>query len=292
MKNSVDKLKLTSFDELFGTDNLESITSATLDELYDFTDHPFKVREDEEMLELVESVKARGVLVPILVRPRKQGGFETVSGHRRKFAAKMAGLDRVPIVVRELSDDDAVIIMVDSNIQRVNILPSEKAFALAMKYNALLHQGKISEDKEGKQSGDLVGEAFGLSGRHVKRYIRLTKLIPELLELVDSKKISMVIGVEISFLKQGIQMWLLEEIKKGAKITSEKIALIKQTESVSREVVQCIVRGKTEKKAVRKVTISEKKINTYFEDSYSVEEIESIICSLLEQWKVQNRKVG
>lgn len=290
MKNSVDKLKLVSFDELFGIENVESITTADLDELFDFRDHPFMVKEDEEMIELIESVKARGVLIPILVRPREGGGFETIAGHRRRYAARKAGLIRVPIIVRELTDDDAVIIMVDSNIQRENLLISEKAFALAMKYEALMHQGKISNDN-GKQTGDVVGEAFGLSGRQVKRYIRLTKLLPECLELVDRKRISMGIGVDMSFLEEDVQRMILEEILNGATVTFEKIALIKAKDDVTKHDVEQIV-GSNKKSNRRKVSFSEKRLKEYFEESYSVEEIEKIIYSLLEEWKVQKEKVG
>jgi len=292
MNKSVEKLELVSFEELFGTDNTESITSARIEELYDFSNHPFKVREDDKMLELIESVRQRGILVPILVRPRKKGGYETIAGHRRKFAAAKAGLDRVPIVIRNLSDDDAVIIMVDSNIQREDILPSEKAFALAMKYEALSHQGRLSEKKDGKQTGDIVGEAFGLSGRQVKRYIRLTKLIPELLEIVDGKKIPMTMGVEISFLEVEVQKFVFDAISNGDRFSLEDIALLKEKGLISELEFEQLFHRKKEKKEERKVTFTEKKLNTYFEDSYSADEIEQIICSLLEMWKEQNRKVG
>ena len=288
MKRGSEKIKLTSFDELFGTHDMENVTSAKLDELYDFPNHPFQVSENEEMLELIDSIKEYGILIPLLVRPRKQGGYEIIAGHRRKYAARKAELDSVPIIIRDLSDDDAVIFMVDSNIQRENILPSERAFSLAMKYDALSHQGKISG---GKHTCDIVGEGLGISGRQVKRYIRLTKLVPDLLDMIDNKKIAMVLGVELSFLDSEIQQWIVEEINSGIKITSEKIELIKKENKISREILQGITRSNKNKRETRKVTISEKKLNTFFEASYSVEEIEDIICSLLEQWKTQNGKV-
>lgn len=282
MKKSNGKIELVSFDDLFGTHNMENITTVKLDELFDFNNHPFRVDENDEMLELVDSIIEHGVLVPLLVRSRQQGGYEIIAGHRRRFAAQKAGLDSVPVIIRDLSDDDAVIFMVDSNIQRENILPSERAFSLAMKYDALSHQGKINGDK---QTGDVVGEGLGLSGRQVKRYIRLTKLIPELLEMVDCKKLTMIIGVELSFLTTDVQQWIAEEINKGVKITSDKIDILRKEDKLNQEFVQSIISGNAKKKETRRVTISEKKLNTYFEASYSVEEIEKIICSLLEQWK-------
>lgn len=282
MKKSNGKIELVSFDDLFGTHDMENITTVKLDELFDFNNHPFRVDENDEMLELVDSIIEHGVLVPLLVRSRQQGGYEIIAGHRRRFAAQKAGLDSVPVIIRELSDDDAVIFMVDSNIQRENILPSERAFSLAMKYDALSHQGKINGDK---QTGDVVGEGLGLSGRQVKRYIRLTKLIPELLEMVDCKKLTMIIGVELSFLTTDVQQWIAEEINNGVKITSDKIDILRKEDKLNQEFVQSIISGNAKKKETRRVTISEKKLNTYFEASYSVEEIEKIICSLLEQWK-------
>ena len=282
MKRSNEKIELVSFDELFGTHDMENVTSARLDDIYDFANHPFRVSENDEMLELIDSIRQHGIMVPLLVRPRKGGGYETIAGHRRRYAARKAGLDSVPIVIRELSGDEAVIFMVDSNIQRENILPSERAFSLAMKYEALSHQGRV----QGKQTGDIVGEGLGLSGRQVKRYIRLTKLMPDLLEMVDDKKISMIIGVELSFLEEDIQKWILEEINNGLKVTFEKIEIIKQERDVSKEKIHNIFECNETKKK-RKVTLSEKKLNVYFEASYSTEEIEGIICSLLEQWKAQ-----
>ncbi len=282
MKKSNGKIELVSFDDLFGTHDMENITTVKLDELFDFNKHPFRVDENDEMLELVDSIIEHGVLVPLLVRSRQQGGYEIIAGHRRRFAAQKAGLDSVPVIIRDLSDDDAVIFMVDSNIQRENILPSERAFSLAMKYDALSHQGKINGDK---QTGDVVGEGLGLSGRQVKRYIRLTKLIPELLEMVDCKKLTMIIGVELSFLTTEVQQWIAEEINNGVKITSDKIDILRKEDKLNQEFVQSIISGNAKKKETRRVTISEKKLNTYFEASYSVEEIEKIICSLLEQWK-------
>ena len=211
---SGQKVKLTSYEELLAVPTIEGASDIPLDQLHEFRDHPFHVVDDEAMLELVESIKKNGILSPAIARKRPEGGFELISGHRRRRAAQLAGLDKMPVFVKELSDDEATIIMVDANIQREEILPSERAFAFKMKMEAMSHQGVTSDHNGPKLSTSKIGKENGMSGTQVKRYIRLTELIPELLELVDKKKISFVNGVELSFLSKSIQQIVLEYIKK------------------------------------------------------------------------------
>ena len=184
------KVKLTSYDELLAVPTIEGAMDIPLDQLHEFKNHPFHVVDDAAMDELVESIKKNGILSPAIARKRPEGGYELISGHRRKHAAELAGLEKMPVFVKELSDDEATIIMVDANIQREEILPSERAFAFKMKMEAMSHQGVTSDHNGPKLSTSKIGKENGMSGTQVKRYIRLTELIPELLELVDKKKIS------------------------------------------------------------------------------------------------------
>ena len=192
-----EKIKLTSYDELLKVEITDGLKEIDVDKLHDFSNHPFKVSDDEKMEELTESIRERGVLLPILVRKTNDEEYEIISGHRRTHAARLAGIEKVPVIIRELSDDDATIVMVDSNIQREEILPSEKAYAFQMKLEAIQHKGI-----KGEESREVVGEANGLSGRQVSRYIKLTNLLPELLEMVDEKKIAIKLAVEIAELSE------------------------------------------------------------------------------------------
>lgn len=210
-KGSAGKIQLYGFDDLFGgntepnSDSAEKIIIAPLSELYDFKDHPFRVVDDEKMEETTESISKYGVLVPGIARPRAGGGYEVIAGHRRKRGSERAGLSEMPIIVRNYTDDESTIIMVDSNIQREDILPSEKAKAYAMKYEALKHQGK----KSGKNTLDEVGEAAGENGKKVQRYIWLSHLSDELLNMVDEKKLGFSQGIDISFLSEDAQQLIL-----------------------------------------------------------------------------------
>ena len=206
---SASKIKMESFDDLFGGSSAqeigaEQIINAPLADLHEFKDHPFKVLDDEKMEETTESIRLYGVLVPGIARPRAGGGYELIAGHRRKHGSERAGKTEMPIIVRNYSDDEATIIMVDSNIQREDILPSEKAKAYKMKYEAMKHQGK----KSGKNTLDEVGEAAGENAKKVQRYIWLSRLSDELLEMVDSKKLGFSQGVDISFLSEEAQQWV------------------------------------------------------------------------------------
>lgn len=240
MKNRCsEKIKLTSIDELLGVVNEESAMEIEIRKIHSFAEHPFNVLDDEKMLDLVESVKANGVLTPVLIRPDAQNGYEMISGHRRMHAAMLAGFETIPAIVRELSDDDAVIAMVDANIQREELLPSEKAFAYKMKLEAMKHQGNRTDITSGQNgqkfsgivSRDIIAEQVGESSKQIQRYIRLTELIPELLDMVDSKKLKFTVAVDISYIDKNIQQWIYEYIRDTGFIKPNQItALRKQLE--------------------------------------------------------------
>ena len=288
-RNSALNFNLPSVDDLFSTEEeraearLEKVVNLSPSEISDFPNHPFKVRMDAAMQEMTESVKQYGVLVPALVRPKPEGGYEMVAGHRRKKAADLAGLAEIPCIVRQLTDDEATIIMVDSNIQREDILPSEKAKAYAMKYEAMKHQGR----KGNGNTLDEVGEAAGESGKTVQRYIWLARLSDELLELVDRKKIGLVQGVDISFLSEDAQQWVLVILEEsGANISTVQSAKLKEygkSGELTLPMVRLILTE--EKPKERKVTIKSEKISQFFSEEYSSEEIEGIILQLLEEWQ-------
>ena len=285
---SASKIKMESFDDLFGENSVqetgaEQIINAPLADLYEFKDHPFKVLDDEKMEETTESIRLYGVLVPGIARPRAGGGYELIAGHRRKHGSERAGKTEMPIIVRNYSDDEATIIMVDSNIQREDILPSEKAKAYKMKYEAMKHQGK----KSGKNTLDEVGEAAGENAKKVQRYIWLARLSEELLEMVDTKRLGFSQGVDISFLTEEAQQWvevIIEE--QGCNVSTAQSGKLKEY-GKSGELTLAMVRLilTEEKPKERKFTMKSDKIGEYFSDSYSNGEIENIIISLLDKWK-------
>ena len=285
---SASKIKMESFDDLFGENSVqetgaEQIINAPLADLYEFKDHPFKVLDDEKMEETTESIRLYGVLVPGIARPRAGGGYELIAGHRRKHGSERAGKTEMPIIVRNYSDDEATIIMVDSNIQREDILPSEKAKAYKMKYEAMKHQGK----KSGKNTLDEVGEAAGENAKKVQRYIWLSRLSDKLLEMVDAKKLGFSQGVDISFLSEEAQQWvevIIEE--RGCNVSTVQSGKLKEY-GKSGELTLAMVRLilTEEKPKERKVTLKADKIGKYFSDSYSDEEIENVIISLLDKWR-------
>lgn len=288
---SASKVKLSSFDDLFGESResaagVEQVIYAKLTDLHTFKDHPFRVLDDEKMEETTESISQYGVLVPGLARPRAEGGYELIAGHRRKRGSERAGKEDMPIIVRNYTDDEATIIMVDSNIQREDILPSEKARAYAMKYEAMKHQGR----KGGGNTLDEVGESAGESGKTVQRYIWLSRLSDELLELVDKKKIGFVQGVDLSFLSETEQQWVLVILQEtGATISTSQSGNLKDY-SKKGELTLPMVRLilAVEKKPERKVTIKADRISRYFPEDYSSEQIEDIIYELLEEWNTAN----
>ena len=290
------KIKINSFTDLIGGDNNE-VCEIELKELHDFKDHPFKVKDDEKMQEMVESIKKTGVLVPGVVRAKAEGGYEIIAGHRRKRACELAGLTTMPVVIRKYNNDEAVLAMIDSNLQREEILPSEKAFAYKMKLEALSHQGKAkeddSEDVTSRQvvtklrSDDEIGSVTGESGRQIQRYIRLTELIRPILDMVDDKKIKFVPAVELSYLTVKQQAILLEIMNEEAVVPSlsqaKQLKILSQDKKYTKESVHAIMVVASVKE--RKITIKPDIISKYFDTDTSDEDIEKIICTLLDEWK-------
>ena len=317
-----EKIKLISVDELLGVNNEESAIDLKIDEIVAFQDHPFKVQDDEKMEELVNSIKHNGILTPVLVRPTADNRYEMISGHRRMHAAKLLGLEVIPAFIRELSDDDATVVMVDSNLQREELLPSEKAFAYKMKYEAMRHQGERRDLKASSQNGTksekttssqnetkskkntssqngtrfradiALAEQIGESRNQLQRYIRLTELIPEILELVDLKRMPMVTAVDISFIPKQIQKYIYEYIKDNGMVKSYQVtALRKHLESEDTISQAAMIRllndnlpGKT---PAKKVTFTEKKLRKYFPPMYSSADMEKIILRLIEEWAAE-----
>ena len=285
---SASKVKIEKFEDLFGgsagqESSVEQIINAPLADLHTFKDHPFRVVDDEKMEETTESIRQYGVLVPGIARPRAGGGYEIIAGHRRKRGSELAGKTEMPVIVRNYTDDEATIIMVDSNIQREDILPSEKARAYKMKYEAMKHQGK----KSGRNTLDEVGEAAGENAKKVQRYIWLSRLSDELLEMVDTKKLGFSQGVDISFLTEEAQQWVQAVIEEQgcsvSMVQSGKLKEYGKSGELTLAMVKLIL--SEEKPKERKITIKSDKIGEYFSDSYSNEEIENIIISLLDKWK-------
>ncbi len=283
---SADKVKLKSFDDLFGTNEIltgETVTSVPIKQLRIFKGHPFRVLDDEKMQETVDSVKKYGVLIPGIVRPYPEGGYEVVAGHRRWRACELAGLEEMPVIVRNMDDDTAVVIMVDSNIQREDILPSEKAKAYRMKYEAMRHQGK----KSGKNTLDEIGGIVGENAKKVQRYIWLSRLSKELLDMVDHKKLGFSQGVDISFLTEEAQRWVHAFVKEqGCTVSTVQSAKIKEygkSGELTSAMVELILTEKKPKE--RKILLKADKISRYFTEDCSSEEIENIILRLLDEWK-------
>lgn len=294
-KRPGQQLKGLSVQELLGVTNEESAMEIELRLIHPFKDHPFKVVDDDKMQDLVDSIKMNGVLSPVLLREAERGHYEMISGHRRMHAAELVGLETIPAIIRELSDDEATIMMVDSNIQREELLPSEKAFALKMKMDAMRHQGTCRHDVDKlatvseRKTANMVGESSGMAARSVQRYIRLTELIPELLDMVDTKRITFVAGVEISYIDQSIQKWLCEYIHDNGVIKPEQItALRSRLESGSinqSQMISILNENLKGRLPAVKVNLTEKKLRKYFPASYSSEDMESVIIALLEGWK-------
>lgn len=293
---SGEKVKLTSIDELLGVMNEESAMEIELKSIIPFRSHPFKVLNDEKMEDLINSIKENGVITPVLIRPTEKNHYEMISGHRRLYAARKAGLGTIPAIVRELSDDEAVIAMVDANIQREELLPSEKAFAYKMKLEAMKHQGgrtDITSGQNGQKlerivSRDVLAEQVGESSKQIQRYIRLTELIPELLDMVDNKKIQFTVAVDISYIDKEMQKWIYEYIRDNGFIKPNQIAVLRkrmEDENVGHSYMISILNNCITPKKNRKVTLPEKKLKHYFSPEYSQEQMDEIIVALLEKWK-------
>jgi ParB family chromosome partitioning protein len=291
---SAQKIKLTSYDELLGGNSVNEVgMEIEISKIYPFENHPFRVVDDERMQDLVESIKKNGIVSPVLLRPDDEGTYEMISGHRRMFAAKKIGLRTLPAIIRNMTDDEATIYMVDANIQRVEILPSEKAFAYKMKMDAISRQGKrpdaTSRHNVGKFSCEEIGDDAGVSGRTINRYIRLTELVPELLELVDQGKLQVTPAVDVSYFPVNIQEWLCEYIKVNGSLKADQVARLKrelrQDDQMTQETMIAYLNANYKFKESKNVTISQKKLDEFFPLYMSSTERERIILKLLEQWK-------
>ena len=307
MKKERSNIQLSSYDDIFGSENnateagAEQIVEIPLSQLHPFKYHPFKVRDDEEMEKTVESIKEFGVLTPAICRPDKKGGYEILSGHRRHHASEIAGLKTLPCIVRDLDDDAATILMVDSNLQREEILPSERAFAFKMKLDAMKHQGERLDRTCGQvvhkldeaKSRELIGNEVGESGRQIQRYIRLTNLIPELLDMVDDKTLGLNTGVTLSFLNDSQQKDLLSAMDYAQAVPSleqaQRIKRLAQTNEITQEGMNIIL-SEEKKQDLDRVTLKHDTLKKYFPKSYTPKQMEDTIIKLLDQWqKKRNR---
>ena len=298
-------LALKGLDDLFSTEEnrqeeqREQVQQIPIDALHPFTNHPFKVLDDEAMTRTVESIAQYGVLAPLIARPRPDGdGYEIISGHRRQYAAKLAGLDTLPVIVRQMSDDAAVILMVDSNLQREHILPSERAFAYKMKLDAIKNQGARSDLTSPQlaakfRSDDAVAKDQGISGDTVRRYIRLTSLIPELLDMVDEKKISFNPAVELSYLDEAQQRDFLEAMSDTQNAPSlsqaQRLKKLAQEGHFSYDVAFAVM-GEEKKDELDKVVIKNDTLRKYFPRSYTPKQMEDTIIKLLDQWQRKQQR--
>ena len=286
------KIKLQSVDELLGVPEIAGTQEIELGRIHAFPNHPFKVLDDDKMETLVDSIRENGILNPVIVRPDQTGNYEMISGHRRLHAAGIVGLKKIPAIVKEMSDDEAIIKMVDANIQREEILPSERAWSLKMKMDAIKRQGKRSDltsDQNGpKLSAVEVGESAGISSTQVKRYIRLTELIPEILDLVDQKKVQFTLAVDISYFDEQVQKWIYEYIKDNGFLKPVQIAALKEQPNLANttqyHVISILNGALPQKSSSAKVSLSEKKLDKYFPPHYSAKQREDVIIQLLEQW--------
>lgn len=300
MKSAAKNIQLASYDDLFKTDEerqadaQERIQNLPLDKLEPFPNHPFKVIDDDKMLETVESIKERGVLVPILVRPKNDGNFEIVSGHRRHHASQLAGLTEIPAIVREMDDDTAILLMVDSNLQREELLPSEKAFAYKMKLDAMKRQGQrtdltsaqIGRKFDGKESRELLAEQVGESRNQISRFIRLTNLVPNLLDRVDNKTMAFNAAVEVSYLTEPEQLMLCDAIEREECTPNlsqaKRLKQYSQDGKLDENVMDAIM---TEEKPIEdKLVLKGDVLAKYFPKTYTPSQKQKIIVKLLEDW--------
>ena len=295
-------IRLKPCVDLFSTEasrqdaSLEKIREIPLDQLVPFKNHPFKVIDDESMMDTVQSIREHGILLPLIARPMPDGKYEIVSGHRRSHAGKLAGLETVPVIVRELDDDAAVILMVDSNLQRENILPSERAFAFKMKLEAMKHQGQrldltcsqVGNKLQGKKSSEVLAEQIGQSKNQIFRFIRLTELLPELLDLVDERKLAFNSAVEVSYLNPEEQGWLAETIDSEQSTPSlsqaQRLKRFSQDGKLTEDMVLAIM-SEQKKPETERVVLQSRQISQYFSPSATPKEMETSILSMLDTAK-------
>ena len=300
-------ISLSSYDDIFQTDQSreeaqqERVQEIPLSELHPFKGHPFKVLDDDAMQKTVESIAQFGVMTPAIARPRPEGGYELIAGHRRHHASELAGKETMPVIVREMDDDAATILMVDSNLQRETILPSERAFAYKMKLEAMNHQGErvdltcsqLGNKSAGKKSSELLAEQVGQSKNQIFRYIRLTELIPELLDMVDEKKIAFNPAVELSYLKKEEQKDFLEAMDYAQATPSlsqaQRLKKFSQEGKCSLDAM-CAIMSEEKKSELDKVTIKNDVLRKYFPKSYTPKQMEDTIIKLLEQWQKKREK--
>ena len=292
---SADKIKMPSIDELLGVSGEESATDIEISRIHSFANHPFKVLDDDKMDDLVKSIKQNGVLTPVLVRPDKNNSYEMISGHRRMHAAIKAGLETIPAIVRDMEDDEDIVIIVDDNIQREELLPSEKAFAYKMKLGAMKRQAGRPPKNNSCQNGtnlrsdEELGNLVGESARSIQRYIRLTELIPDLLDYVDKKRLQFTVAVDISYIDKEIQTWLFEYIKENGTVKAVQVAALRTALEVGpmtqAKMISILVNSQPGRKQEQKITFSEKKLRNFFSEKYTAEDMESVILELLDQWK-------
>lgn len=306
MKSSAKNIVLKSVDDIFQTEEnradaqRERVQEIPLDQLKPFKNHPFKVRDDQRMLDTVDSIREYGVLVPAIARPDPEGGYELISGHRRKRGCEMAGLQTMPVIIRDLDDDAAVLVMVDSNIQREELLPSERAFAYKMKLDAIERVkgrpkkvGQVVPDFQGKRSTEIVADGTGESYKQVQRYIRLTELIPELLDMVDERKLAFNPAVEVSYLKRDEQRMLLEAMDAEQTTPSlsqaQRLKKFSQEGRLTEEAMSAIM-SEEKKSDMDKVTLRSDTLRRYFPKSYTPKQMEQTIIKLLDVWQKQRQK--
>ena len=307
MKSSAKKIELASVDDLFSTEEgrqdakLEKIQEIPLSELHPFKNHPFKVKDDEAMMETADSIKQYGVLVPAIARPDPEGGYELVAGHRRHRASELAEKETMPVIVRDLDDDATTIIMVDSNLQRESLLPSERAFAYKMKLDAMKHQGErvdltcsqVGNKLEGKKSSEILAEQVGQSKNQIFRYIRLTELISELMDMVDEKKIALNPAYELSFLKKEEQVDLLDAMDSEQATPSlsqaQRLKKYSQEGHLTLDMMRVIM-GEEKKSDLDRVTFTSDTLRKYFPKSYTPQRMQETIIKLLEAWQKKRQR--
>ena len=304
-----EKIHFESMEELLGApEEKEGAVYIRTDQILPFEHHPFKVIDDDKMDELVESIKMNGVLTPVIVRPDDQGTYEMISGHRRLHAAKRAGLETIPALVHPMTDDEATIAMVDSNMQRAEILPSERAFALKMKMDAINRQGRRTDILENGtdqtcgtschrlKNSDIAGEEWGMAGRTVRKYVRLTELIPDLLSYVDDKRINLNTAVEISYLSKEMQTWIVEYIHENGAIQEAQIVSLKNETNLDNitqyTMIQILNAALPQPKSRGKITFSPRRLDKYFPVNYTSAQRQDIIIGLLEKWKKEQEAGG
>lgn len=299
------KIKLQSVDQLLGVPEISGTQEIDIVRIHAFPNHPFKVLDDERMDLLVDSIRENGILNPVIVRPDQNGDYEMISGHRRLHAAGIAGLQKIPAIVKEMSDDEAIINMVDANIQREEILPSERAFSFKMKMDAMSRQGSRVDltcgtqfhklDAINKKTRETIGDEAGMTGRQVTKYIRLTELISSILDLVDSKKITLTMGVDLSYLDEQVQKWVYEYYHDNGFLKPVQVEALRNQQNLSNAsqygFISIMNDALPKKNTAAKVSFSEKKLDKYFPSHYSAKDRETVIIQLLEQWSEAQKAI-